>query len=115
MSWQPVDTATEYRVYDADSAMLISTVTTPTHMVYGLQSTPYRRYVVAVDSVGDTSPPSNTLEIQTVAPAAPAPPASFTVLPGSVFDLLTSAPASGTALGRSTRTTLRRLSGIRPT
>ena len=95
IGWASVPTATAYRVYDADSSALISTVTTPTYMVYGLQNTTYRRYVVAVDSIGGASPPSNTLSIRTVAPVAPAAPAGFDSLPSSVFDLRTSSPPSG--------------------
>jgi hypothetical protein len=95
LSWEPVPTATSYRVYDADSAMLITTVTSPTYTVYGLQNTPYRRYVVAVDGAGNASASSNTLTIRTVAPAPPAPPSGFKMLPTSAFDLITSAPPSG--------------------
>jgi len=97
ISWDPVPTATSYRVYDADTALLISTITTPTYMVYGMQGTLYRRYVVAVDGAGDASPPSNTLGIQAVAPVVPALPAGFDLLAGSVFDLQTSAPPAGSA------------------
>jgi hypothetical protein len=95
VTWSPVPTAVSYRVYDADTSTLLSTVTGTTHWVYGLQGTPYRRYVVAVDAVGDTSPPSNTLTIQTVAPAPPAAPSGFGILPSSVYDVQTSAAPSG--------------------
>lgn len=100
ISWPAVDTATSYRVYDANTATLIVTVPTPGYMIYGSQGVLYRRYVVAVDAVGDTSPPSNTLEIQSVAPVAPAAPTGFEVLPSSVFDLQTSAPPATAATVR---------------
>jgi hypothetical protein len=95
IGWDAVPSAVSYRIYDADTSMWISTVATPTYMVYGLQGVVYRRYVVAVDSAGDTSPPSNTIDIQETAAVAPAAPAGFDVLPTSVFDLSTSAPPSG--------------------
>lgn len=95
VSWQAVDTAVEYRVYNADTTTLIATVTTPTFVIYGMQSVVYRRYVVAVDAGGNASPPSNTLDIQTVAPIAPAAPTDFTPLPSSVFDILTSSAPEG--------------------
>jgi hypothetical protein len=92
ISWNRVHTATEYRVYDADTTELISTVATPTFMLYGMQGVEYRLYVVAVDPAGDTSSPSNTLSIQAVAPVLPSLPSSFTAVPMSSFDLQTSAP-----------------------
>lgn len=95
VSWPSVDTATEYRVYNADTAVLIATVTNPTFMIYGMQGVVYRRYVVAVDAGGNTSLPSNTLDIQTVAPIAPAAPAGFEALPSSIFDIQSSSPPEG--------------------
>jgi hypothetical protein len=98
LSWDAVPTATAYRVYDAHTAAVLATVTAPPYMVYGIQGVVYRRYVVAVDGLGDASPPSNTLAVQTVAPAAPAAPSGYSVLPASAFDLVTSAPPAGTTI-----------------
>jgi len=92
--WDPVPTAVEYRIYNADTLVLIGTNYEPSAMIYGMQGFLYHHYVVAVDAAGNTSPPSNVVDIQTSAPLPPAAPAGFAVLPTTVFDLRTStAPA----------------------
>jgi len=93
--WDPVPTAVEYRIYNADTLVLIGTNYEPSCMIYGMQGFLYHHYVVAVDAAGNTSPPSNVVDIQTSAPLPPAAPSGLDVLPTTVFDLQTSTAPLG--------------------
>jgi len=85
IAWDPVPTATAYQIYDADTQFYVGSVTGTTCVVYGMQGALYHHYVVAVDSIGATSTPSNIVDILTSAPVPPALPAPFEVLPMTVF------------------------------
>jgi len=93
--WDPVPTATEYRIYNADTLVLIGINTEPSCMIYGMQGVWYHHYVVAVDAAGNASPPSNVVDIRTNAPVPPAAPSGFAVLPTTVFDLKTTTAPLG--------------------
>ena len=93
--WDAVPTATEYRIYNADTLVHLGTVTSTNCMIYGMQGVSYHHYVVAVDAAGEVSPPSNLVDILTTAPLPPALPTGFSVLPTSVFDLQTSTAPAG--------------------
>lgn len=94
MSWQPVPTATSYRIYDADTLFYVGSVTGTSGVIYGMQGVLYRHYVIAVDSTGATSTPSNTMDIQTTAPVPPALPAAFALVPQTVFSVSSSSASS---------------------
>jgi len=85
LAWEPVPTAVEYRIYHAETLYYVGSVTGTSCVVYGMQGVEYHHYVVAVDSSGATSTPSNTVDIMTSAPVPPTVPATFTVLPTAVF------------------------------
>jgi len=95
LTWEPVPSATEYQIFHADTDYFVGSVAGTSAVVYGMQNVVYHYYVVAVDSAGATSTPSNVVDILTSAPVPPALPSEYEVLPQSVFGI-SSASATGT-------------------
>jgi len=95
MTWEPVPSATKYQIYHADTDYYVGSVPGTSCVVYGMQNVLYHYYVVAVDSAGATSTPSNVVDVLTSAPVPPALPSAYTVLPQSVFGI-DSVSATGT-------------------
>ncbi len=95
ISWDPVPTAVSYQIYNSDTLFYLGSVTDTDALIYGMQNVDYHHYVVAVDSLGATSTPSNIVDILTSAPAPAPAPAGFAVLPTSVFVLQSATVATG--------------------
>jgi hypothetical protein len=98
VTWAPVPDAVEYFVYNADTLYFVGSVTDPVCAIYGMQGVLYHHYVVAVDSTGATSTPSNIVNTQTSAPVPPAPPSGFAIVPSTVFGVQTSTAPAGDLL-----------------
>jgi hypothetical protein len=95
ISWQPVPDAVAYQVYHADTGYYVGSVTGTSCVVYGMQGVLYHHYIVAVDSAGATSTPSNTVDILTSAPSLPAAPAGFDTVAHTAFGVETSTAPLG--------------------
>ena len=95
LTWDAVPGAVEYRVYHAETNYYVGSVTEPSCQIFGMQGFTYHDYVVAVDSAGATSTPSNQADILTTAPVPPAAPAGFDVIPLTVFGVQTSSAPVG--------------------
>lgn len=95
ITWDPVPTAVSYQIYNADTLFYVGSVTDTDALIYGMQNVAYHHYVIAVDSLGATSTPSNVVDILTSAPAPAPAPVGFAVLPTSVFELQSASVAPG--------------------
>jgi len=95
LTWDAVPGAVEYRVYHAETNYYVGSVTEPSCEIFGMEGFTYHHYVVAVDSAGATSPPSNQADILTSAPVPPAGPAGFDVIPLTIFGVQTSSAPLG--------------------